>query len=495
MIPIDVLLQRAKGDLEPDSKTMFKPSMAYDLLHDPFKVWCEYHAPREEAVEEISRYDEIKMQRGVVYEDEWVKRNYPEARKIEPEFGFQALKNSLQAMSEGVPAIHAPQLWLLLDEIYGKADVLLRDDSAPSDMGNFHYRVVEIKRSSKLREYQTLQAAIYNRILGHIQGYVPPMLTVVLRDGEENIQSSDVDSNVNKLLEQWRGIRDGAIHPEPKGLNKTDSPWRVFANRLLHERMDLTLLPDIGPAGRGTLREKLGIDGIRDLYTLSKKVLIEKLGNRTGTEIYYHAMAYKQQEAIRLPGVDIKIPRARRHIYFDFETSDELHRTEPPHIYLIGAWDAEKQKFVYFLGRGMNDEPRIFNEFFDYVKAPENCCLYHWTDFEIGEMKEAVKRHPEISARIDKLIRFCIDLKEVIKSQVYLPVPTYSIKSVAPALGFNWRHKDVDAMESMVLYWEYLETGDESKIKKVLDYNEDDCVAMAHADQAICQKFGMPYIS
>lgn len=257
MIPIDVLLQRAKGDLEPNSKTMFKPSMAYDLLHDPFKVWCEYHAPREEAVEEISRYDEIKMQRGVVYEDEWVKRNYPEARKIEPEFGFQALKNSLQAMSEGVPAIHAPQLWLLLDEIYGKADVLLRDDSAPSDMGNFHYRVVEIKRSSKLREYQTIQAAIYNRILGHIQGYVSPMLTVVLRDGEENIQSSDVDSNVNKLLEQWRGIRNGAIQPEPKGLNKTDSPWRVFANRLLHERMDLTLLPDIGPAGRGTLREKL----------------------------------------------------------------------------------------------------------------------------------------------------------------------------------------------------------------------------------------------
>ena len=485
MTDIHTFIERVTNGKEPDRNTMFRPSMIYDLLHDPFKVWCEYHAPKDQAVDEVSRYDEIKMRRGVEYENTWVAEHCPGFRKIEPEYGFQALSNSIQAMMEGVPAIHAPQLWLLSDGVYGKADVLIRDDSASSDLGKYHYRVVEIKRSGSLKEYQVLQAAIYNRILGRIQGYTPEIFTVVLRDGNEEILFSEVNSRIDEMLGKFRNIRDGIEKPEPKGLDKTGSPWRVYGNRLLRERMDLTLLPDIGPAGRKSLKEKFGFESIRDIFDIPKEVLVEKLGERSGTDLYYNAMAYQKNGMVMIPGANIKVPHGRRNIYFDFETSDEMHPSEPAHIYLIGAWDGEERKFFYFLGRGVQDEPRIFKEFFDYVGSTDGCCLFHWTDFEIGEMRGAAKRHPEITREIDSLVSSCVDLKEVIKSQVYLPVPTYSIKSVAPALGFNWRHKDVDAMESMVLYWEYLETGDRAKVEKVIDYNEDDCIAMARVVEAV----------
>lgn len=78
-----------------------------------------------------------------------------------------------------------------------------------------------------------------------------------------------------------------------------------------------------------------------------------------------------------------------------------------------------------------------------------------------------------------------------VKQQVYLPVPTYSIKSVAPALGFNWRQKEVGAFESMTLYWDYLKTGDKSALQKAIDYNEDDCKAMYEVDKKLCGVFSV----
>lgn len=108
-------------------------------------------------------------------------------------------------------------------------------------------------------------------------------------------------------------------------------------------------------------------------------------------------------------------------------------------------------------------------------------------------MKRVIEQEPRLAPEMVRLMSACIDLKEQVKQQVYLPVPTYSIKGVAPALGFSWRHEEVGAFESMVLYWKYLETGDREHVRKVLDYNEDDCKAMAWIDQKLCSLFGTRY--
>jgi hypothetical protein len=71
-------------------------------------------------------------------------------------------------MLAGARAIHKPQLWLLPEELYRRADLLVQCDDHPSDLGTYHYRVKEIKRSPILQSYHECQAALYNRILGHI---------------------------------------------------------------------------------------------------------------------------------------------------------------------------------------------------------------------------------------------------------------------------------------------------------------------------------------
>ena len=182
-------------------------------------------------------------------------------------------------------------------------------------------------------------------------------------------------------------------------------------------------------------------------------------------------------------GETVVVERRKRHLYFDFETCDDLIPGVDAHVYMIGLWDLERDEFKVFTAKGADDEARIFQEFFEYVGDFEDAVLYHWFSFEVTTMKQVAERRPEIAGKIADLLPSLVDLMDAIKNKVFFDKGSYSIKKVAPAIGFNWKQEDVDAMESMVLYWEYLEDGDQSKMDKIIQYNKDDCEAMVAVDR------------
>ena len=487
---VEELMQRATGGQRLARRDLFRPSLVYRVLHDPFWIWCEYHAPPSEAVDETSRYDQLKWQRGIEHEQAWVREHFPDARPVVPDFGLEALRNTLHVLLEGVPAITQPQLWDLAGGTYGKGDLLVRDDSRPSDLGPYHYRVVEIKRARSLQPHHALQAAFYNRILGKTQGYVPVAVTVALKDATEQVPIAATGKEVEAVLATWRAIREGTIIPEPgRPPDVTESPWRVYGNALVARRKDLVLLAGVGSRERERLRAA-GIHGIDALWELRLEEICAILGDRSGAQAYYVAQAYRSGLPVLKPGGRLQIPRAARHLYFDFETSDDVHPTEPPHVYLIGVWDAERHDYVRFLARGAADEGRIFAEFAEYVGGGGETRLYHWSDYETGQMAQVMERWPHLAPAVRPILSSCVDLMRVIKAAVYLPVPTFSLKSVAPALGFRWRQEGFDAFESMVCYWEYLDGGNAPALAQALGYNEDDCRAMWHVDRELTTRVG-----
>jgi predicted RecB family nuclease len=487
-ITLEELIQRATAGKKFNRHTLFRPSLSYYLLKDPFWLWCEHHAPKSAAVDETTRYDKLRMQQGVEYEMSWVKANFPQAVEIHPSFGFTALKNTFRAMLDGAAAIYQPQLWDLARDCYGKGDLLIRDDTEASDLGPFHYRVVEIKRSKSLQESHLLQAAFYSQNIGALQGYVPREFTVVLKDSAEIVRFDGKDTDLDAARLLWNGMRDGSILPEMKRPpNAASSPWRLYANQRARDERDLVLLAGIDKRERAKLRQA-GIQKVDQLWNLRREEISEIIGAHYGEVAYHVAQAYKLDGPILQPGRELKIPRAKRLLYFDFETSDSVHPSEPPHTYLIGCYDGTRDQFVRYLARGAEDEGRIFTEFLDYVGDPRDVCLYHWTDFEIHQMRRVARSWPLLSAMIEQILEKCVDLKESIQSAVYLPVPSFSIKCVAPALGFRWRQKDIGAYQSMVCYWDYLENKDLFAIDRALIYNEDDCMAMWHVDQELAMK-------
>ncbi|HEX9452941.1 MAG TPA: TM0106 family RecB-like putative nuclease, partial [Candidatus Binatia bacterium] len=449
-ITLEALIQRATAGRKFNRHTLFRPSLSYYLLKDPFWLWCEHHAPKSEAVDETTRYEKLRMQQGVEYEERWVKANFPNALEIKPSFGFDALKNTLRAMLDGVPAIYQPQLWDLGQDTYGKGDLLLRDDSVPSDLGPFHYRVVEIKRSHSLQSSHVLQAAFYTQNIGMLQGYTPPELTIILKDSSETVAYDAKGDEINNARRLWRSLCDGSITPEAKRPpNATSSPWRLYGNKRLIEEKNLLLVAGIQKRQRDKLRDA-GCEKVDQLWDLRREEVSEILGAHYGEIAYHVAQAYKANGPVLKPEQHLNIPRAKRLLYFDFETSDSIHPTEPPHTYLIGCYDDTRDQFVKFLARGAADEGRIFSEFFDYIGEPRDVLLYHWTDFEIHQLRHVARRWPLWAVTIEQVIDKCVDLKEAIQAAVYLPVPSFSIKCVAPALGFHWRQKDIGAFQSMV---------------------------------------------
>jgi uncharacterized protein len=487
-IRLEELIRRATSGRKFDRHQLFRPSLAYHLLKDPFWVWCNYHAPKEAAVDETTRYDELRMQHGIEHEKRWIHANFPDALEITPGFGFDALKNTFRAMLDGAPAIYQPQLWDLGQDTYGKGDLLVRDGSAPSDLGPYHYRVVELKRSAILKTYHVLQAAFYNQSVAQLQGYVPSQLTVVLKDRIETVPYIGRETDLTSTRQLWKSLRDGKLIPETKRPpNATSSPWRFYGNNYSQTANDLVLLGGIPKRERDKLRNA-GIARVDHLWPLRQEEIIEIVGEHYGAIAHHVAQAYKITGPILKPGHELKIPRAKRRLYFDFETTDAVHPTEPPHTYLIGCYDGSRDQFVKFLSRGAEDEGRIFEEFIDYVGDPREVRLYHWTDFEIHRMRRVARRWPTLAGSLEQIMAICVDLKEAIQGAVYLPVPSFSIKSVAPALGFHWRQKDVGAYQSMVCYWDYLDNTDLFAIDPALIYNEDDCRAMWHVDWEITKR-------
>ena len=60
---------------------------------------------------------------------------------------------------------------------------------------------------------------------------------------------------------------------------------------------------------------------------------------------------------------------------------------------------------------------------------------------------------------------------------VALPLRGYSLKDVAPWLGFAWTGKTQGAEDSMMEYLRWLEDGDSAHLDHIVQYNRDDCYA------------------
>ena len=100
-------------------------------------------------------------------------------------------------------------------------------------------------------------------------------------------------------------------------------------------------------------------------------------------------------------------------------------------------------------------------------------------------MQKLAQAHPQQADKLNALISLCYDLKVSVNKAFYLPAPSFSLKAAAPAFGFHWRQDDCGAMDSMVYFTNWLKTGQEELLQKVLMYNEDDCKAMLDLEEKL----------
>jgi predicted RecB family nuclease len=481
---LETILERATSGRQLDKTRVFKPSWFYSIIEDPFGIWCEYHAAAKDRVEETTLFDEHRMQLGNEWEDEYVAENFPKAHVIESRWGTPALHETVQAMLRGEATIHGAALWLLGEDVYGKADLLVRCDDHASDLGNYHYRVQEVKNSKEAKQYHQLQAAVYTWILAELQGYRPDSFDIVLRRGagQQTVAFHAVADEMHRYLGKWRQIRDGQLKPDPRGYNSTPSPWRQYANLIVKERRDVSLLPGVGLKTAAKMRGR-GISSTEEIVALGVDGCVREF---RGDHYYYHALAIREGKPLFRPGESAAIQRRERLVYFDVEDTSTLDGTivTRPHVYMLGVATPDDETHI-FTAHGEDDEARMWSDFLDWLGDPAEVALYCWTMYEDGKIRQAASDHPHLKERLMAASASLIDLKEEVKHRPYFPTTSYSIKELAPICGFHWSQGDVDGLSAQLIYLDWLKSGDDAAIRRVEQYNREDVLAMLAVDRYV----------
>ncbi len=464
----------------------FNASRLFTLLEDPFSIWCNFHAPQEEAVPEPNRYENLKVRADRSARDAWIHKEFPTVFFVNAQDDTQRFQNTLAAMARGETAIANAALWNLQEHVYGGVNLLVRKDGK-SLLGDYYYMIYQFKRAHDLREHYSLQVTLLNQILGQIQGFTPTHTRVFLKGHAVDVPHAEHQERLQTELTFWNNIRLGIAKPEahkpPKG---AAAPWRVYANKLMVQTKDLVLLPHLNTEMRQCLKIN-GLFNTDDVARASLEKLQGILEEPYATETYYNARAYLHNKPIWRKKGSFPPPAKTYNLYFDFEATETFTKDNQSFVYLIGLWDKEENKYVAFVAKTPEQEITIFEQFYAYIKDFDNTVLYHWTEYEARKMRKLAAAYPQHAEHLNALCALCHDLKVTVNDSFYLPSPSFSLKAAAPAFGFQWRQDDCGAMDSMVYFTNWLKTGNPDLLNKILMYNEDDCKAMLFLEEKLKQ--------
>ena len=209
----NTLFTRFSAGRTPD-KTDFNASKMFSLLEDPFGIWCSFHAPAQAAVNELNRYENLKVRTDRNSRDIWIREHFPGVEFISATNDTDRFKGTLHAMAQGKTAIANAALWNLPKNVYGSVNLLQRIDGGKSVFGDYHYRIIQFKRAHDLKEHYALQVSLLNHILSDIQGFTCRYTRVELKGKTVDVDYLDHEQRLERELDYFRRIRDGKAKPE-----------------------------------------------------------------------------------------------------------------------------------------------------------------------------------------------------------------------------------------------------------------------------------------
>jgi uncharacterized protein len=456
------------------------------FVFSPITFWCDKHAPKEYK-DPLPLYQQRLFDVGHAYQTEVISESYTGAvQKIfhDENEGFRL---TLELMVAGERNIKNMPVMCRALGLEGRPDVLTRVDDAESALGSYSYSVTEIKTARNIHKAHILQGALYNRLVGVIQGYEPPKFYIINRDGDtQAIQMADVNDELDQVLADMRAVMEGRKVIEPY-YGGGRWPWETYVNNLAIQASDVSLVPGVGNAIRaGLIRE--GYRTVEAVASTSVEALtqVPRIGKTTAWKFITTAKAIHESCPVRRAH-DLHLPQASIQVFLDFEGTDPRIRADGLEVvnYLIGALvrrGSESAIFVPFFAESLDDEKRMLQEFLEWSASLNDAMFYHWHHYERTHLKKMTEHFNISPAQAAPVMGHLVDLHPITTKAFAFPAYGEGLKEIAKSLGFNWRHGDVDALTSVALYFQYLDsdgTNHEAR-QKILDYNEDDCLATMH---------------
>jgi len=478
-------------------------SKLYNYIQCPHRVWRDVYGPSDEKIKEVNPFVQLLWDKGTQFEKEIISEigKFTDLSKGAFEDRF---KQTVKCMKEGKELIY--QGVLIHENLAAIPDLLrkLTDGSyVPVDIkAGKGFQGVSEDDEGKPKKHYAAQLCLYVEILKEL-GFAKKNEGTIL-DIEKNEVVYFLDETMGtKPQITWQQYYEEikcevtALISNQKQNSPANStmcklcPWYYSCKKWCQDKDDLTNLFYLGRNTRDIIVADLGISKTRDLCNLDvvktmelkkkNKRFLKRVSERLLNKLIARANIVTNikkpimHERVTLPEVSIEL-------FFDIEADPTQNL-----VYLHGLYERreKEEKFIYFLA-GDNTQPeekQAWKQFWNYIRElpADDYVIYYYSPYEKASYKRMSKKHPDVISK-DEVEQFferhnVIDLYQIVQGKTDWPLSSYSIKDIATYLGFKWRDESPSGALSIQWYNEYIKTKDPEILKRILEYNEDDCKA------------------
>jgi predicted RecB family nuclease len=469
-------------------------SMLYNLIQCPHRLNLDLHEDPQKRDPE-SKFIQLLWERGTAFEDDVISALQVPLTDLSALEGEEKERQTREAIRSKAPLIHGGRI--RAGNLLGEPDILRWDDRMGYVAGDIKSGAGEEgdDDTGKPKKHYAVQLALYTDILealGITKGRLPFIWDVHGNEVTYDLNAPQGPRTPQTLWElyQEKLSQAGEIASRPHttlpalGATCKLCHWRSHCTRHLEKLDDLTLVAELGRSKRDLIAPH--IRTVTDLATTdpSRLAIIRGIGPSTLRKFQARAQLLVDPKARPYCTVTPSLPRAGTELFFDIEVDPmrdicylhgfiERHNgdnsTEAYYPFMAGTPTPEEEK-------------KAFAKAWKFVQSRQPCALYFYSKYERTWWKNLQQRYPSVATEADIDATFgapmAVDLYfDVVQKCTEWPTRDHSIKTLAYYLGFKWRDPSPSGAESVAWYHRWIETGDPKIRRRILDYNEDDCLA------------------
>lgn len=264
----------------------------------------------------------------------------------------------------------------------------------------------------------------------------------------------------------------------------------VFSTLELKEKDELAYLHQMSDVRAALLRAR-GIDGLKDVTAENSHLLMSLPGSSKPfvARLLRHAdmLRSKQRELEIFDDKRLEFLDSDHFVVWDAETNlDNDWSTKK--VWLIGALDTRSGELRQFFNP--NDERACIEAFIAWMEERRGAVpiSYSGSRFERKVLEMLGTRYglaacgPIASRDYD----LCIEIQQSCLHSYRTP---WELKPLASAMGYSFRHPDLDGLQVGLAYSQYLQKKEEPDWQRFLEYNQDDVLSAKHVLQQVRTKY------
>jgi predicted RecB family nuclease len=355
-------------------------------------------------------------------------------------------------------------------EDYEFEDMGLRKINGKSNLGNFYYEPIIFVGEKKVSYESLFKLAYLGFIIKSIQQRFPTNGIIINRDGhKKNVNIGKFQVELEAGMDEIRNLSA----KEPKIFINRKCEFCCFEPDCRERAIkvgNISLLDRVTEKLIDNYEEK----GIFNLTQLSYLFRPRRKNSKSKT-VYTHkpelqALALRNQKVYikKLPSLET----SKVSIFIDIESVPEDN-----HYYLFGALFiiGEGKRYFHFWSNCKGEEFECWKQLLDLLSEHKNAPIYHYGSFELEAFQKLSKMY-KIDVK-DTLNRM-ININQSIFGKIYFPTYSNRLKELAQYLGFKWQTNQASGIQSIA--WRYYwEIGQEKYKSTLIEYNNDDCVALS----------------